>query len=189
MDHAVIDDPDNLHDLDAGVPGRPPAPPTASHAKNKSSTSKLAEPFRRFAHHVSNVVGSPATFIAAVALIVVWAATGPFMHYSETWQLVINTATTIATFLMVFLIQNTQNRDARAIHLKLDELIHGVKGARNKVIDLQDRSDEELLELEREFKELHERALETRTQRHAARKHQHHAAHEHHEGGEPYRTT
>jgi len=173
MNHANTHEHDHL---DADVPGRASAPPPM-HAKNHTSASPLAESFRRFAHHVSNIVGSPAAFIAAVVLIVVWGATGPFMHYSQTWQLVINTATTIATFLMVFLIQNTQNRDARAIHLKLDELIHGVKGARNRVIDLQDRSDEELLELEQEFKELHERALMTRTQRHEARKQGHHTPH------------
>jgi low affinity Fe/Cu permease len=162
MDQTTIDKP-AAPNLD--VPGVRPAPLTQERS--------LVEAFRRFAHHVSNIVGSPAAFLAAVALIVVWAACGPFMHYSQTWQLVINTATTIATFLMVFLIQNTQNRDARAIHLKLDELIRGVKGARNDVIDLEDRSDEELLKLQEEFKNLQDRAAQARTLRHA-RKHGEH---------------
>jgi low affinity Fe/Cu permease len=144
------------------VPGRTTGPITQAWS--------LADAFRRFAHRVSNVVGSPAAFITAAAVVVVWAACGPFMSYSETWQLVINTATTIATFLMVFLIQNTQNRDARAIHLKLDELIRGVKGARNDVIDLEERSDEELLKLQEEFKQLHERAARARTLRHAKKR-------------------
>ena len=144
------------------VPGRTMEPVTQAWS--------LADAFRRFSHRVSNVVGSPAAFITAAAVVVVWAACGPFMNYSETWQLVINTATTIATFLMVFLIQNTQNRDARAIHLKLDELIRGVKGARNDVIDLEERSDEELLKLQEEFKQLHERAAQARTLRHARKR-------------------
>jgi len=126
----------------------------------------MSEWFHRFAQRTSNIVGAPATFVAAVLLIVVWAASGPFMGFSETWQLVINTSTTILTFLMVFLIQNTQNRDARAIHLKLDELIHGVKGARNRIIDLENCTDEELAELEKEFKRLRERDLHAR-ERHA----------------------
>jgi low affinity Fe/Cu permease len=159
MDQTTIDKPAAPN---ADVPGLSPAPVTQAWS--------LVDAFRRFSHHVSNVVGSPAAFLAAVALIIVWAACGPFMHYSETWQLVINTATTIATFLMVFLIQNTQNRDARAIHLKLDELIRGVKGARNDVIDLEERSDEELLKLQEEFKELHERAAQARTRRHASKR-------------------
>ena len=100
--------------------------------------------------------GTTAAFGAAVTLIVVWAATGPIFHYSDTWQLVINTGTTIITFLMVFLIQNTQNRDAVAIHLKLDELIRALKGARNKLVDLEELSDEELEALRKEFQRLSE---------------------------------
>jgi low affinity Fe/Cu permease len=134
--------------------------------------SPLGDAFRRFAHHASNLVGSPGTFIAAALLIVVWAATGPFMGFSETWQLIINTGTTILTFLMVFLIQNTQNRDARAIHLKLDELIRGVKGARNRIIDLEDCTDEELKQLEDEFKRLRERDSRAR-KRHVEAKERH----------------
>src|SRR2546425_6082639 len=86
--------------------------------------------FRRFAHCTAAFAGCPACFAGAVILIIAWALTGPLFHFSDTWQLVINTATTVITFLMVFLIQNTQNRDAKAIHLKLDELIHSIKGAR-----------------------------------------------------------
>ena len=113
--------------------------------------------FRTFAQAISHAAGSPWAFIIAVLIIVVWAATGPLFGYSDTWQLVINTGTTIITFLMVFLIQNTQNRDAKAIHLKLDELLKGVKGARTGMVDLEDMSDEELEGLHKEFKRLHDR--------------------------------
>ena len=90
--------------------------------------------------------------------IVVWLVTGPAFHFSDTWQLIINTATTIVTFLMVFIIQNTQNRDAKAVHLKLDELIRAIKGARNKMVDLEDMSEDELKKLEKQFKDLRQRA-------------------------------
>jgi len=113
--------------------------------------------FRRFATATANAVGSPWTFVLGVLVIVVWAATGPIFGYSDTWQLIINTSTTIVTFLMVFLIQNTQNRDAKAIHLKLDELIRGVKGARTAMVALESSSDEELAELEEQFHRLHDR--------------------------------
>jgi low affinity Fe/Cu permease len=110
--------------------------------------------FRKFAHQTSSGVGSPWAFLTAVAVILVWGATGPLFHFSDTWQLVINTGTTIVTFLMVFLIQNTQNREAVALHLKLDELIRALKGARSKLIDLEELSDEELEELRQEFHRL-----------------------------------
>ncbi len=113
--------------------------------------------FRKFAHHASLLVGSPWSFIVALAIIVIWAVTGPVFHFSDTWQLVINTGTTIITFLMVFLIQNTQNRDAKAIHLKLDELLKSADHARDNLIDLEDLSDEELARLEKEFKALREK--------------------------------
>ena len=116
--------------------------------------AKTPDFFRKFAHKTSAGVGSPWAFLTAVAVIVVWAATGPIFHFSDTWQLVINTGTTIVTFLMVFLIQNTQNRDAVSLHLKLDELIRALKGARNKLIDLDELSDEELEELRQEFHRL-----------------------------------
>ena len=114
--------------------------------------------FRKFAQAVSNIVGTSWVFIMAVGIVVIWAATGPMFHYSDTWQLVINTGTTIITFLMVFLIQNTQNRDAKAIHLKLDELLRGVKGARTKLVNLESLSDQELDELQKEFERLRHRA-------------------------------
>ena len=117
------------------------------------------ETFRAFAARVSERVGSPAAFIVGLGLIVVWAITGPLFGYSDTWQLVVNTATTIVTFLMVFLIQNTQNRDARAIHLKLDELLRAVKGARTAMVALETSTDEELVELQQEFERLHHRLL------------------------------
>src|SRR5581483_856659 len=98
----------------------------------------------------------PAAFFVALATVAVWALVGPRYQYSDTWQLVINTGTTIVTFLMVFLIQNAQNRDARAIHLKLDELIRGVRGARNAMIELQDLTDDQLDELQEEFQRLRE---------------------------------
>ena len=117
----------------------------------------MNEVFRKFSHKTSEIVGSPWAFIVAAAIIIFWAVTGPIFGFSDTWQLVINTGTTIVTFLMVFLIQNTQNRDAKAIHLKLDELIHGVQGARNTMVDLEDLSDEELKQLQEEFQRLRER--------------------------------
>src|SRR5207245_252425 len=104
--------------------------------------------FRVFAHRSAFMLGSAWAFTGAVLVIVVWLITGPTFHFSDTWQLIINTATTIVTFLMVFLIQNTQNRDAKAVHLKLDELIRAIKAARNELVDLEDLSDEELQKLE-----------------------------------------
>jgi low affinity Fe/Cu permease len=102
--------------------------------------------------------GKSCTFIVAALIIVVWAATGPLFHYSDTWQLVINTGTTIVTFLMVFLIQATQNRDSAAIHVKLDEIIRAMKGARNSLLDLESLSDEELERLKLHFAQLAEKA-------------------------------
>lgn len=114
----------------------------------------VRELFRRFAHKTAEIVGSPLAFLLAIILIAVWAITGPLFKFSDTWQLVINTTTTIITFLIVFLIQNTQNRDSRAIHLKLDELLKGVKGARTSLVDLEDLTDAELERLHREFQRL-----------------------------------
>ena len=114
----------------------------------------MNELFRKFAQKTSQIVGSSWSFMLAVFIIAVWALTGPMFHYSDTWQLVINTGTTIITFLMVFLIQNTQNRDAKAIHLKLDELIKGVKGARTGFVNLEELSDEELERLQQDFAKL-----------------------------------
>ena len=114
----------------------------------------MKELFRKFAQTTSLAVGSSWSFILATLVILVWAATGPLFHFSDTWQLVINTSTTIITFLMVFLIQNTQNRDARAIHLKLDELLRGVEGARTHLVDLEALSDAELDRLQAQFKRI-----------------------------------
>ena len=114
----------------------------------------MNELFRRFAQATSTMVGSPWAFILAVLIVLVWATTGPLFNYSDTWQLVINTGTTIITFLMVFLIQNTQNRDAKAIHLKLDELIRAVKDARTDLVDLEKLSDEELDRLKKQFERM-----------------------------------
>ena len=113
--------------------------------------------FTRFAKATARASGRPGAFALAVALLLIWAVSGPFFGFSDTWQLVINTGTTIITFLMVFLIQNTQNRDARAIHIKLDELIYGVKGARNMIVDLENCTDEEIEAFEKEFHELRKR--------------------------------
>jgi low affinity Fe/Cu permease len=118
----------------------------------------VSDAFRIFARRSSIALGSAWAFAGAVLVILVWILTGPMFHFSDTWQLVINTATTIVTFLMVFLIQNTQNRDAKAAHLKLDELIRALKNARNELVDLEDLSDEELKKLEKQFKRMRERA-------------------------------
>jgi low affinity Fe/Cu permease len=106
---------------------------------------------------VARFAGTPFAFSLSLLTILVWAILGPFFHFSDTWQLVINTSTTIVTFLMVFLIQNMQNRDAKAIHLKLDELIRAVKGARNNLVMLENLSEEELDLLEKQFSRIAER--------------------------------
>jgi len=118
----------------------------------------VSDAFRVFARHSAIALGSAWAFAGAVLVILVWILTGPMFHFSDTWQLVINTATTIVTFLMVFLIQNTQNRDAKAAHLKLDEMIRALKDARNELVDLENLSDEELKKLEKQFKTIRKRA-------------------------------
>lgn len=110
--------------------------------------------FHKIAQRVSEWVGSPKAFVLAIIVVLTWALTGPIFGYSDTWQLIINTGTTILTFLMVFLIQNTQNRDNRTIHLKLDELIRSMTEARNKLLDLEDQSDDEIARLQKEFIDL-----------------------------------
>jgi len=107
--------------------------------------------FSRFASKTAQIVGQPYMFLLAVVVLILWAASGPLFHFSDTWQLIINTGTTIITFLVVFLIQNTQNRDAKALHLKLDELIRSHLSARNDMIDIEKLSDEELEEIERRY--------------------------------------
>src|SRR5207302_2610592 len=118
----------------------------------------VSDAFRLFARRSSIILGSAWAFAGAVLVILVWILTGPTFHFSDTWQLIINTATTIVTFLMVFLIQNTQNRDAKAVHLKLDEVIRALKGARNHFIDLEKLSDEDLASLEKQFALLRKKA-------------------------------
>lgn len=115
----------------------------------------MKELFHRIATKVSQIAGSSSAFLVAFTIIVVWAITGPMFGFSNTWQLVINTGTTIVTFLMVFLVQNTQNRDAKAMQLKLDELIRASKTARDAFVGLEDLSDAELAALDADFKKLH----------------------------------
>jgi low affinity Fe/Cu permease len=118
--------------------------------------------FQRFSHTTAELVGRSEAFLTAASVVVIWATTGPAFGYSDTWQLIINTGTTIVTFLMVFLIQNTQNRDAHAMHLKLDELIRANKAARNSLLGLESMSDEELRRLQSEFEELRDRVVHAR---------------------------
>ncbi len=114
----------------------------------------MEETFRALAERISNVVGTSWSFMTAIALVIVWAVTGPLFGFSDTWQLVINTGTTIVTFLMVFLIQNTQNREAISVQLKLDELLCAVQGARTEMVNLDTLSDADLARLRKEFERL-----------------------------------
>jgi low affinity Fe/Cu permease len=118
----------------------------------------MHQAFTRLAWWISEKLGTAGSFLVALAIVIVWAATGPLFGFSDSWQLVINTGTTIVTFLMVFLIQATQNRETRALHLKLDELIRVQRRARNLLADIEHATDEELDKIEREFKTLHARA-------------------------------
>jgi len=137
--------------------------------RNVSDTgsTSLSAAFSRAAQWTSRQCGRPATFVAACAVIVVWAVTGPFFNYSDTWQLIINTGTTIITFLMVFLIQNTQNRDMSALHLKLDELIRANQTARNKLLTLEDMTEAELERVKSTFTQIADKAPETELLREA----------------------
>jgi len=139
------------------------------HEEERDIFCVVNDAFRIFARRSAVLLGSAWAFAGAVFVILVWLITGPTFHFSDTWQLIINTATTIVTFLMVFLIQNTQNRDAKAMHLKLDEVIRALKKARNELVDLEDLSDEELSKLEEQFKRLRTKAERDGTQesRHA----------------------
>ena len=120
----------------------------------KNSNGGVGNGFQVFATKASYVVGTKWAFAAAIALIVGWAVAGPYFHYSDTWQLVVNTATTVVTFLIVFLIQNTQSRDAKAIHLKLDEIIRSINPARNEMIDIEKLSDEKLEALSTDYEQI-----------------------------------
>lgn len=122
----------------------------------------MKEIFRRFALFVSDKAGSSWSFILSLLLIIIWAGTGPVFHFSDTWQLVINTGTTIITFLMVFLIQNTQNRDSIALHIKLDEIIRSIKEARNDLIDLEECSDEEIMKIRQDLLKIKEQTVKSR---------------------------
>ena len=126
--------------------------------ESKNFFCVVSDAFRIFARRSSRVLGSAWAFAGAIVIIVVWGVTGPAFHYSNTWQLIINTGTTIVTFLMVFLIQNTQNRDAKAAHLKLDEIIRALEGARNELIDLEKLADEDLAGLEKQFERVRKKA-------------------------------
>ncbi len=130
----------------------------------------MDEWFRRMAHATAEAVGRPLAFLVAVSTIAIWGLTGPIFHYSDTWQLVINTGTTIVTFLMVFLIQNTQNRDAHAIHLKLDELIRANAHARNALLGLESMSDADLARLQGEFEGLRDHVAAVRESQSARRR-------------------
>lgn len=114
----------------------------------------MRDTFARFSRISADLIGSSGAFLAACVLIVVWAASGPVFGYSDTWQLIVNTGTSIGTFLIVFIIQNTQNRDAKVMHLKLDELIRAVKAARTELVQMESLTDEQLNELQREFQRL-----------------------------------
>ena len=127
---------------------------TTENKHSNAPRGRFNDAFHSIAQKMSGAVGSPWASVLAMLVIVIWAATGPLFGFSDTWQLVINTGTSIATFLMVFLIQNTQNRDAKVMHLKLDELIRALKEARNTLIDLEEMSEEELANLEEEFRRL-----------------------------------
>jgi len=115
--------------------------------------------FRRFARFSADVVGSAGAFLASLLITLLWAFTGPYFHYSDTWQLVINTGTSVATFLVVFLIQNTQNRDARVMQLKLDELIRAIQPARTELVQMEGLTDEQLVKLQKEFETHRDRAI------------------------------
>jgi low affinity Fe/Cu permease len=130
---------------------------------------KLNEIFRVFAHRAVTIVGAPLSFAVAVAVIILWAIFGFWFKYSDTWQLVINTTTTIITFLMVFLLQCAQNRDSKAVQLKLDELIKAIGSARNSIIDLEQLTDEQLAVLEEEYKRLSKRPAPPRSNAEGAR--------------------
>jgi low affinity Fe/Cu permease len=137
-------------------------------SRPQKQQSALLRVFRQFAHNVAHATGSPVAFVFAVIIILAWAITGPIFHFSDTWQLIINTGTTIITFLMVFLIQNTQNRDSQVVQLKLNELIRALASARNDLVDLEELSDEELNRLQEQFAAFHRKAVDVRAHRQQA---------------------
>lgn len=144
--------------------------PQAPHAAHASQDHALSKAFSRLSHATAHATGTPAACLIAAFIVLVWAATGPLFDFSDTWQLVINTGTTIVTFLMVFLIQNTQNRDTLALQLKLSELIIAMKGAKNSLATIEDLTEEELEEL---HKDLCARADAANQELATRRKHRH----------------
>ena len=114
----------------------------------------MSELFRKFSRRTADILGSPGAFIVAISILIVWALTGPIFHFSNTWQLAINTGTSVVTFLMVFVIQASQNRDSKALHLKIDELIRAIESARTEMVDLEERPEAELKELADQFKRM-----------------------------------
>ena len=140
--------------MNASARPKRPVVPKTSPSIEPQATPPTGDWFGRFAAQTSAGMGSKWAFAVAGAVIVIWAATGPIFHYSDTWQLIINTGTTIVTFLMVFLIQNTQNRDARAINLKLNELIRAIDAARDQMIDIESLSDLELKEIQTRYEKI-----------------------------------
>lgn len=130
------------------------------HKGRNSQSRKSKGGFRNFARASARWTGRPSAFVIAAGFILVWVVTGPIFHFSDTWQLVINTATTIVTFLMVFLIQNTQNRDSEAVQLKLDELLRSTQGAHNALLDIEELSEQELDEIKECYAKLAQRAVE-----------------------------
>jgi low affinity Fe/Cu permease len=142
--------------------------PAMQGAENRPPAT-LTDAFARFASHTSHVAGRPGAFLAAVAAVVLWATTGPLFGFSDTWQLIINTSTTIVTFLMVFLIQHTQNRDTLAVQLKLGEIIFVLHDAENRLATAEDLSDKELEELHQMFRQRADQALQSLEQRRAER--------------------
>lgn len=141
----------------------------------------MNENFRKFAQRSSNLAGSPVAFTTAVFIIGIWGILGPQFHYSDTWQLIINTSTTIITFLIVFLIQNTQNRESKSLHLKIDELIRATKDARNMMISLDELSDEELDRLHNDLLLMRDQTSEKieHVKGHKQKRRRHHHSHHH----------
>lgn len=140
------------------MPANTPNEKSSGEPDERDVFCKVQDAFRLFARNTSAVLGTAWSFVIALLTIIIWAGTGHIFGYSDTWQLIINTGTTIVTFLMVFLIQNTQNRDSKAVHIKLDELIRSIGGARNQLVDLERPSDNELQQFQKEFERIGKKA-------------------------------
>lgn len=142
--------------------------PRQSPAKTATGSASLGQWFTRFASRAAHIVGTPWVFVLAALSILVWAALGPLLDFSEVWQLTVNTGTTIVTFLMVFLIQNTQNRDSAAMQIKLDELIRSTRGAENSMLDLEELTEEELERFRATYEKLAREARKRKDKKAAA---------------------